>query len=257
MKPIVFIFLIVIFLSSCETLSETMIIETLIPSSTLSPNFSSTESFSPLPTSSITPIPASASPLPTQLTIVPTLNPTQVIQQEEIKKVIQEYFDIHYQALSTSPPEDFQETGFGDLLSELPEAKDFEAIEKAKLEVQAKYWEIKHLRYVEYQHSLDYDDIVVDSATNMAKAFLLDRADVVRERSMEYNPEDPRITYREFRHIFVLHNEKGEWKIVSDIYLDSWWQQFRKPGSTTEEILNAIELLMNKLETMPSPTPQT
>jgi len=190
---------------------------------------------------------------PTQLTIAPTLNSTQIIQQEEINNVIQEYFDIHYQALSVSPPEDFQETGFGDLLSELPEAKDFEAIEKAKLEVQAKYWEIKHLRYAEYQHSLDYDDIVVDSATNMATAFLLDRAEVVRERSMEYNPEDPRITYREFRHIIVLHYEEAEWKIVSDLYLDSWWQQYRKPGATTEEILNAIHLVMQKYEPMPTP----
>ncbi len=105
--------------------------------------------------------PAAGTPLPTQLTIVPTLNSTQIIQQEEIKSVIQEYFDIHYRALSVSPPADFQETGFGDLVSDRPDAKDFLETEMAKLAVERKHLELKKYRYTEYEYSLDYLDIAV------------------------------------------------------------------------------------------------
>ncbi len=45
--------------------------------------------------------------------------------QEAIKSVIQAYFDLRYQALSVSPPEDFQVIGFGDLVSNGTDAKDF------------------------------------------------------------------------------------------------------------------------------------
>jgi len=208
----------------------------------------------PAPTSSTT-ISVEVTPLPTQLTTVPTLNQTQVIQQEEIIIVLQKYFEVYYQALSISPPEDFQEMGFGDLISDLPEARDFEEIEIAKLRVQGKYWELKNLRYSDYKHSLDYDNFTLDEAANLATVSLLDRAEVVRENSLENNPEDPHVTYREFRHIFVLRKERGEWKIISDTYWDSWWQQFRKPGSSKEDILSAMNLKMQEYEKTPSPTP--
>ena len=44
--------------------------------------------------------PATHTPIPAHLvTIVPTLNPTQAALEEEIKSVIEAYFEIRYQAL--------------------------------------------------------------------------------------------------------------------------------------------------------------
>jgi len=194
--------------------------------------------------------------LPTQLTIVPTLNLTQVIQQEEIKNVLQEYFDIHYQVLSVSPPADFQETGFGDLVSDGPDAKDFLETEMAKLAVERKHLELKKYRYTEYEYSLDYLDIVVEEATQIAKVHLIEKFVIFCELSLVDDPEDPKICVEgDLTHVFVLRNEQGGWKIVSDAYWDSWWMQFRAPGATTEDVLNAIHLVMQKYETMPTPTP--
>ena len=254
MKPILIIILIVVILPSCAILSETVLIETLIPIPTIPPNASSTESFSLLPISSITPIPASASPLPTQLTIVPTLDPTQTIQQEEIKSVIQEYFEIHYQSLSVSPPANFQETGFGNLVSDGPDAKDFLVTEMAKLAVERKHLELKKFRYTEYEYSLDYLDLVVEENGQIAKVHLIEKFLIFCELSLVDDPEDPKIcTEGDLNHALLLRNEQGGWKIVSDAYWDLWWMRFRKPGATTEETLNAIELLMQKLETTPTP----
>jgi hypothetical protein len=192
--------------------------------------------------------------LPTQLTIVPTLNPTQAIQQEEIKSVIQEYFEIHYQALSISPPANFLEIGFGDLVSDGPDAKDFLVTEMAKLAVERKHLELKKFRYTEYEYSLDYLDLVVEEDGQIAKVHLIEKFLIFCELSLVDDLEDPKIcTEGDLNHVFLLRNEQGGWKIVSDAYWDYWWMQFRKPGATTEETLNAIELLMQKLETTPTP----
>ena len=202
------------------------------------------------------PNPVLGTPLPTQLTIVPTLNPTQVIQQEEIKSVIQEYFEIHYQALSISPPANFQETGFGDLVSDGPEAKDFLVTEMGKLAVERKHYEINKLRYTEYTYSLDYKYIVVDESTNTAKVSMSDYFELIRERAAENNPENPRASTGELSHNIILSKEQGEWKIISDIYWDSMWYTLRHPwDASTDEILRNIEKKMDQLKAMPSPTP--
>jgi PBP1b-binding outer membrane lipoprotein LpoB len=148
MKPKIIIALLVIILTSCAPVAEPIPTETPVP----------TVTFTPVPTSTVTPI--TATMLPLQPTSTP--NPTQEKQQEEIKSVIQAYFEIHYSALSVSPPEDFQQNGFGDLVSDEPEAKDFLVTEMGKLAVERKHYELNKLRYVEYEYSLDYKDIVVD-----------------------------------------------------------------------------------------------
>ncbi len=203
-----------------------------------------------------TPNPVLGTLLPTQLTIVPTLNPTQVIQQEEIKSVIQEYFEIHYQALSTSPPEDFQEIGFGDLVSDGPDAKDFLVTEIAKLAVERKHYELNELLFVEYKYSLNYQSIIVDDSSGMADVSLYDIFEVIHERSVEANPIDPHVTMGGLPHEIVLLNEGDQWKIIFDIYWDSMWYTLRHPrDASTDEILRNIEEKMDQLEAMPSPTP--
>ena len=230
--------LLVIILTSCAPIAKPTPTKLLVQ----------TDTFTPVLTSKLSPIPAIASPLPTQLTIVPTLNPTQAKQQTEIKGVIQVYFDIHYRALSVSPPEDFPEAGFGDLVSDGPDAKDFLATEMGKLAVERKHYELNKLRYVEYEYSLTYKDIIVDASAKMATVLLGELFEVIRESAVEANPEDPHISRGGLSHEIVLRNEQGEWKIVSHTYKDALWRTLRKPESTIDEILRSIEIMLEDLE---------
>jgi len=239
------VLLLILFLSSCDSLDTPTVIALL-----------STSTHTPAPTLSSTPNPVTKTPLPTQLTIVPSLNPTQVIQQEGIKSILQEYFDIHYKALSVSPPANFLETGFGDLVSDGPDAKDFLEAEMAKLAVEMKHHELHRLRYTDYDYFLDYLDIVVEEDGQIANVQLIEKFVIFCELSLLDDPEDPKIcTEGDLPHAFLLRNERGGWKIVSDAYWDYWWMRFRAPGATTEDVLNAIHLVMQKYETMPTPTP--
>ncbi len=225
------------------------------PTNTSTPVLSLTATYTPVPTSLSTTISIEGTPLPTQLTIVPTLNPTQVIQQEEIKSVIQEYFEIHYQALSISPPANFQEIGFGDLVSDGSEAKDFLATEMGKLAVERKHYEINKLRYVEYNFYLSYKVLDIDESVKKATVSLGDRYDVVRESAVEANPEDPLVSSGGLSHEIILQNEGGQWKIISDTYRDALWRTLRKPESTTDDILRGIDIMLADLEERASPMP--
>jgi hypothetical protein len=208
-------------------------------------------------TSSITafPIYTTPSPLPTQLTVPVTLNPTQTKQQNEIKDVIHAYFDLRYQVLSVSPPNDFQINGFGDLVSDGPDARDFLVTEMAKLSVERKWIELNRFGYAKYEYSLTYKDIAIDASAQIATISVLEDFTIVTERAMERNPEKPSITKGDLTHEIILQNEQGQWKIISDIYQDAWWRSYRKPGMSIDEILNKINARLRKLETMPSATP--
>ena len=154
-----------------------------------------------------------------------------------------------------SPPKDFQSRGFGDLVSDGSDARDFLATEMAKLAVERKWIELNRFGYAKYEYSLKYKNIVIDTSAKIATVSLLEDFTVVTERAMELNPEKPSITRGDQTHEIVLHNVHGQWKIVSDIYRDAWWRSYRKPGMSTDEILHKIDAELQKLETMPSATP--
>jgi len=190
------------------------------------------------------------SPLPTQLTVIPTDSSEESEIEFAIIEVINEYFDIHYKALSISPPIDFEKNGFGDLISDLPEAQEFEKLEVAKLIYQSTYWEQVDLRYAVYDHNLSFDLIDIDEDLSSATIRLLDKAKVVRERHYDPSSNDSNKIYREFEfgHIFSLRIENGEWKVVSDRYYDSFWNRYLTHGYTEQEIYDAIILDTRELE---------
>jgi hypothetical protein len=65
--------------------------------------------------------------------------PVSTEQQEELKAVIQAYFEIRYNALSVSHPYGFRLDGFGDLVSDEADAKAFLDAELGKLALEIKY----------------------------------------------------------------------------------------------------------------------
>ena len=246
----IIVFLVLI-LASCAPVAAPIPAETLpagTVAKTVMPLPLGTGVFVSVPTSTPTPAPAKPSPLPTQLTVVPTLNPTQEQLQNEIKEVIQAYFDLRYSLLSIAPPAAIQQDVFGELVSDGDEARDFLVTETAKLAVERKWYEMRGLRYARYQYTLEYRDIAIDAAGQTAAVSLLEKYAIVREWAVESNPESPSVTRGDTTHKIVLRNEKGQWKIISDTYRDGWWRQFRKPGMSTEEILREIEAEMRRLE---------
>ncbi len=225
----------IILVSSCFN-SNISVVE-MTTEHTITPNKISTQKIIKTP-----------SPLPTQLTVIPTNNSKENEIESEIKYVINDYFDIHYQALSISPPIDFQQNGFGDLISDLPEAQEFEELEVLKLIYQSTYWEQVDLRYAVYDYKLRFDLIEFSEDLNTATIRLLDKAEVVSESQYDPSSNDSKKTYREFGHILSLRKENGEWKIVSDRYYDSFWNRFLSHGYTGQEIYDAIIRATRELE---------
>jgi hypothetical protein len=64
-------------------------------------------------------------------------------EQEELKSIVQSYFETRYQALSTSRSEDFKQNGFSNLVSDTNQAIDFLNEETGKLAVEIKRAELK------------------------------------------------------------------------------------------------------------------
>ena len=163
---------------------------------------------------------------------------TPSTEEEGIKNIIQEYFEIRYRAFNT-----LQLDGFGNLISNQPEANAFLGAELGKLAVEIKHAELNHLRYMNYVFFLDYKNITVDNSTQTATVSLSIRHDVVYEVSVELDPVNPIVSHMyNVEHIVLLHQVQGQWKIVSDNYADYLWRMLRQTGISTDEMLRNMKV---------------
>ncbi|HMN00882.1 MAG TPA: hypothetical protein PKC99_17905 [Anaerolineales bacterium] len=256
--PITIIIILATSLSSCASISQQPFTSppspTDILTSTLAPTSTSTAILEPSPTTIATAYPILETGLPPSPTA--TLNATHAARQESIKAVIQAYFELRYRLLSVSPPANIQQDVFGELVSSGSDARDFLITETAKLAVERKWYELNKLRYAKYEYTLMYKNFMFDASAQTATVSLYEYFDIICERAIESNSQNPSsCAIGELTHEIILRNENNQWKIISDTYRDAWWRQFRKPGLTTDEILHNIELKMQKLKAMPSPTP--
>ena len=211
----------------------------VLPTTTPAPTTISPTS---VPTSTLTPVTIPPTPLPTQTTIS-VFTP----EQEVFKTIIQAYFDIRYLAFNS-----LQLAGFGDLVSEEPDAKAFLDAELGKLAVEIKHTRLNNLRYAYYKYFLDFRNIVVDTSTQTVTISVIDDNEVIHEISTELDPIDPIVSHRaNLEHTIVLRNEQGQWKIVSDYYSDNLWRVLRKPGTSTDEMLKrgAVSLPTQAMKT--------
>ncbi|MBI5840759.1 MAG: amidase domain-containing protein [Chloroflexi bacterium] len=160
-----------------------------------------------------------------------------VEQQEELKSIIQSYFAIRYRAFNT-----LQLDGFGDLVSNGPDAKVFVDAELGKLAVEIKHAKLNHLRYVDYKYFLDFSDIAIDTSSQMATVSVIEENEVIYEISKEHDPEDPIVSRMfDLKHTIGLKKEQGQWKIVSDNYNDYLWRMLRQTGKSTDEMLRTLK----------------
>lgn len=185
--------------------------------------------------------------------------PASPEQQEELKAVIQSYFEIRYQSNSVSQPAGFQLDDFGGLVSDEADAKPFKDTELAKLAVEKKHAELNQLRYVGYKYFLDFRSISVDPNARKAIVSVIEDNEVIYEISVKVNPEEPIVSRRlNVEHLIVLKLKKGQWKIVSDEYNDYLWMKLRGgKKKTTDEILQATDELLSTIEAAPGPAVPT
>jgi len=211
------------------------------------------------PPASESPVPVSPSATFTQLPLSPTTSlvptPYQTAGPVEvppaIEKVLQRYFDLRYELLSVSPPSEITPKVFQDLIASGEEANEFLVLETAKLAVVRKWYELRRLRYKNYDYQLEYKKIVCDSVRGVATVYLVEKFTVTYEAdSGETHPDRGAL-----KHTVVLQNEDGQWKIMRDIYWDVWWRNYRKPGRSAEEVLRVIHAVFRDLQAMPTPTP--
>ena len=212
-----------------------------------------------LPTEIPVPISASASvlvtftPLPTQpvnilsKTSTPSSTPffsssgqgglLSPEQQEEIKKAIESYFEMRYQALSFPQPEGFQLSQIGNSVSLASDAKAFLDDEVAKLALQIKYGELNGSRYVTHKYFLNFSEYNFDVATELVSVLVIEDNETTSENS------SLPAQMSGLKHVIVLRKEKDEWKIISDYYNDFLWRTIRQKGETKDDMLNMISTI--------------
>lgn len=221
-----------------------------------------TEAPIPIATFALIPITITPSPLPTQPIIILSVTPTPTNtpffstngqgvdisskQQEEIKKAIESYFEMRYQALSYPQPDGFQLDNIGKLVSTESDGKTFLDAELVKLALQIKYGELNGSRYVSYKYFLDYSNFNMDAATGLVTVLVVEDNGTTTENSTLLAQMSG------LKHIIVLRNEQDQWKIVSDNYNDFLWRTIRKDGESTEDMLNMI----STIEALITPKPK-
>ncbi len=158
-------------------------------------------------------------------------------QQEELKSVIQSYFEIRYRVFTS-----LQLDGFGNLVSDSHDAKAFLDAELGKLSVEIKHAELNHLRYVDYKYYLNIKNISVDKPSQTATVSVIEDNEVIYEISAELDPEEPIVSRMSgLKHTIVLRKEHGQWRIISDYYNDYLWRLLRHSGKSTDELLHTMK----------------
>lgn len=184
--------------------------------------------------------------VPTPLPPSPTL-PVFTAEQQVLKQVIESYFDIQYLTLNT-----LQLPDFGDLVSDQPDAKLFLDAELRKLAVRTEYNRLNNLRYASYKYFLDYRNLVVDPSAQLVTITLYESNAVIYELSARFDPGDPIVSQSSgITHTIILREEKGKWKIVSDIYDDDLWRMLRHGAKTPNELVSLTNEMLRRAKASP------
>jgi len=152
------------------------------------------------------------------------------MDEKEIERVINHYFESRYHSLQVLNQEDIS------LLidQDSSETQRFWRKEFDKIEIDIMHAKLYHLRYVSYIFYLNFKDISLDPSGNMASVTVVEGHDVIFEIS------NPNISsMRNLNHTISLRKIDGFWKIASDYYNDYLWKYLQQTGKSKGEILRA------------------
>lgn len=234
--------LIVVMLTSCNrftsspAISSTSVMETAV--SVAKTNMVGTQMAIPIATPMPSPVPTSTPTFfITSPTTLPSATPTPVSpyewEHEQIRKVIAAYFDKIYSMHNT-----FQVDGFGDTVSTSDDAKGFLKTELRKQAVGIVWARRNLLRYASYHYTLDYSEIVVFDAGQMARANFTEGNGIVFEISIPYGIESQTSG---IKHIMILKKEQDGWKIVYDVHDDESHRSLYAPTPFPQDVLEGLD----------------
>jgi len=112
-----------------------------------------------------------------------------LVDQEQIKDTVQDYFEMRYHYLST-----LQSKDFGSLFAKIVQENSFHEQEKEKMEIELYHAELYGLKYVEYEYALDFRDVSIDIISQTANVSLFEGHDIVFEVSLEISKDKPIIS---------------------------------------------------------------
>lgn len=160
-----------------------------------------------------------------------------VQDNQQIKKVINDYFEARYQSLSKLKPNDFS-----NLIIE-PSNNGEMKKEMEKLALQIFHADVFQLSYQNYKFYLDFQETKLNSANDAAIVELTEGCDIVFEISA---PEISRI--RNIHHTINLQKDNRDWKILSDKYEDSLWKAWKLTNLSFDDFRNGIAESKKHLE---------
>lgn len=179
------------------------------------------------------------------------LSEIETIIYDEIKSVIQSYFESRYHAFSTSQLDDFR-----NLVSNMPGANSFLKSELVKLEIELKRNQDYQLGWTDYEYFLNYTDISIANNGQTAIVNVIEGYDVIYEISREFNNTSPVVSkLRGIEHTITMQKENSQWKIYSDDYTDYLWKTIKEIGVSPEKFLSSMET--PQLINLKSPTALT
>jgi len=179
------------------------------------------------------------------------LSEIETIIYDEIKSVIQSYFESRYHAFSTSQLDDFR-----NLVSNMPGANSFLKSELVKLEIELKRNQDYQLGWTDYEYFLNYTDISIANNGQNAIVNVIEGYDVIYEISREFNNTSPVVSkLRGIEHTITMQKENSQWKIYSDDYTDYLWKTIKEIGVSPEKFLSSMET--PQLINLKSPTALT
>ena len=168
-----------------------------------------------------------------------------ITDTNQIQETIQAYFDLRYRSHNTLQLEDFSplvDNNYGDA---------FLQSETDKLSIELRHAQIYQLRYVEYNFSLDFTEISIDTTTQTATASVIEGHDVVFEIVAKITGETIYSSMRNQEHVITLRKVDGVWKIVFDDYEDYLWRFLNATGISMDEFLSSMNII-NELPITPS-----
>ena len=170
------------------------------------------------------------SPIPTTPT---TATSPYEAEHEAIKKVVQTYFDKIYYIHHTYEVKDF-----GDVISTAPDGRSFLKTELRKQALNVVWERTNLLRYSSYSYSLDFSEIVVFDAGQMARANLSEGNHIVYDISIPYKIGSQSSG---IKHIIILRYEQGTWKIIYDVHDDHSHRSLYDPTPLPKDVLDGLD----------------
>lgn len=179
----------------------------------------------------------------TEPTALPSTPPTPVspyeADHEEIRKVIDAYFDKVYSMRNS-----LQVDGFGNTVSTSDEANGFLRTELRKRAVDIVWARQNYLRYASYEYTLDYSEIVVFDAGQRARANFTEGNGIVYELSI---PSGMVSHMSGVKHIMNLKKEQDGWKIIYDVHEDQSHRSLYAPTPFPNDVLNGLDQQLIRL----------